>query len=381
MQLAHAWLAQHALNLHTLLTQSGIALTVMAALAFALGWLVAGRVLRPVRTITATARRISATSLHERLTLAGPDDEFKELAGTLNDLLARLETSFASQRHFVANASHELRTPLTLDRTLLQVALRNPGTTIQQWRTTGQELLESGIHQQRLLEALLTLASGEGGISNREPADLSESAAASLHATGPEAGRQRLRMEASLNPCARARRPRPDRAAGRQPHRQRRPPQHRGRHSPAHHRPAGRPRRHLSGQHRPGDPARRGHPAVPALRTPGHAPRQQRQRARARPVHHRRHRRRPRRHDHRARPARRRPAHPGQLPRPATGYHQDCRTIPAPKDVRPAHVKVDLPATPPPDACPASEYLFCVSSTHSHAEQWPEAHAVPTSSN
>ncbi len=66
MQLAHAWLAQHALNLHTLLTQSGIALTVMAALAFALGWLVAGRVLRPVRTITATARRISATSLHER---------------------------------------------------------------------------------------------------------------------------------------------------------------------------------------------------------------------------------------------------------------------------------------------------------------------------
>jgi HAMP domain-containing protein len=80
--------AQHGFDLHTLLTQSGIALAVMAALAFALGWLVAGRVLRPVRAITATARAISATSLHERLTVTGPDDEFSELAGTLNDLLA-----------------------------------------------------------------------------------------------------------------------------------------------------------------------------------------------------------------------------------------------------------------------------------------------------
>ena len=90
--------AQHAFDLHALLLQSGIALAVMAVLAFALGWLVAGRVLRPLRTITATARAISATSLHERLAVAGPDDEFKELAGTLNDLLARLEASFTAQR-------------------------------------------------------------------------------------------------------------------------------------------------------------------------------------------------------------------------------------------------------------------------------------------
>jgi signal transduction histidine kinase len=193
--------AQHALDLHTLLAQSGIALAVMAALAFALGWLVAGRVLRPVRTITATARRISATSLHERLALAGPADEFSELADTLNDLLARLEASFTAQRHFVANASHELRTPLTLDRTLLQVALRNPGTTNEQWRATSQELLESGIHQEHLLEALLTLASSETGITSREPADLSEAAAASLRAAGPEAGRRQLRVETALSPA------------------------------------------------------------------------------------------------------------------------------------------------------------------------------------
>jgi signal transduction histidine kinase len=201
LQLARAWVAQHGFDLHTLLTQSGIALAVMAALAFALGWLVAGRVLRPVRTITATARAISATSLHERLTVTGPDDEFSELAGTLNDLLARLEAAFTAQRHFVANASHELRTPLTLDRTLLQLALRNPATTTQQWRTTGQELLESGIHTEHILEALLTLASSETGVRSREPADLSQAAAASLHAIAPEAERQRLHVQVSLHPA------------------------------------------------------------------------------------------------------------------------------------------------------------------------------------
>jgi signal transduction histidine kinase len=201
LKLVYDWELQHRFDLHTLLTRSGIALAVMAALAFALGWLVAGRVLRPVRVITATARAISATSLHQRLALAGPDDEFSELAATLNDLLARLDASFTAQRRFVANASHELRTPLTLDRTLLQLALRNPSTTTGQWRTTGQELLESGIHQERILEALLTLATSEAGISNRQPADLSEAAAASLHATRPQAQRQHLHIQTSLNPA------------------------------------------------------------------------------------------------------------------------------------------------------------------------------------
>jgi signal transduction histidine kinase len=199
MQLARAWQLQHRFDLHTLLVQSSITLAVMAVLAFALGWLVAGRVLRPVRAITATARAISATSLHERLTVTGPDDEFSELAATLNDLLARLEASFTAQRHFVANASHELRTPLTLDRTLLQLALRDPGLTTEQWRATGHELLQSGVHQAHLLEALLTLATSETGITGRVPADLSEAAAASLHATRSEAGRRQVHVQTALD--------------------------------------------------------------------------------------------------------------------------------------------------------------------------------------
>ena len=94
-----------------------------------LGWVIAGRVLRPLRTITTAARDISATNLHRRLALGGPDDEFKELADTFDGLLARLEASFESQRQFVANASHELRTPLARLKTLVQVALADPNAT------------------------------------------------------------------------------------------------------------------------------------------------------------------------------------------------------------------------------------------------------------
>jgi signal transduction histidine kinase len=192
----------HSIDLHTLIIQSAFALAVMAALAVLLGWLVAGRVLRPLRAITATARRISATSLDERLATSGPDDEFTELAGTLNDLLARLEASFTAQRHFVASASHELRTPLTLDRTLLQVALRDPGATVEQWRSTGQEVLESGQQQERLLEALLTLATSEAGLARREPVDLAEVAATCLLAAGGQIKDQQLHATTSAHPAA-----------------------------------------------------------------------------------------------------------------------------------------------------------------------------------
>jgi signal transduction histidine kinase len=194
-------LRAHAFDLHALLVQSGIALAVMAVLAFGLGWLVAGRVLRPLRAITATARAISATSLHERLALAGPDDEFKELADTLDGLFARLEASFTAQRNFVASAAHELRTPLTLDKTLLQLALRNPRSTAEQWRATGTDLLESGQQQERILEALLTLATSEAGLGRHEPADLAKVTAACLASAAAEAGRRELRVETSLGPA------------------------------------------------------------------------------------------------------------------------------------------------------------------------------------
>ncbi len=118
---------QNAKDLHTqLFVYSWLALAIMAVLSVALGWLVAGRVLRPLRTITATARNISATNLHERLALDGPDDELKELGDTFDDLLARLEAFIQSQRQFVANASHELARRSPCNGRPVQLALSGP---------------------------------------------------------------------------------------------------------------------------------------------------------------------------------------------------------------------------------------------------------------
>ena len=175
-----AGLGQIALERQQLPIVSGIALAVIAVAAAAIGWLIAGRVLRPLRTITAAARRISASSLNERLALQGPDDELKELGDTLDNLFARLEASFDAQRRFAASASHELRTPLTRERTLLQVTLADPAATAATWQAVSRDLLASNAEQERLIEAMLTLASSEAGPG--EPQSLDLAAIATAHA-------------------------------------------------------------------------------------------------------------------------------------------------------------------------------------------------------
>jgi signal transduction histidine kinase len=152
-----------------------LALAVVASLG--LGWLLAGRLLRPLQAIVATARDISATNLSRRLRTSGRDDEFARLGQTLNDLFARLESSFESQRHFVANAAHELRTPLAAERTVLQVALRDPEASAASLRVACDEVLRLGQQQEKLIDALLTLAGSERGIARAEPFDLAEVAA------------------------------------------------------------------------------------------------------------------------------------------------------------------------------------------------------------
>jgi signal transduction histidine kinase len=197
------WLAKAiaATDLRQVLVQAPIALAIVTVIALVLGWVVAGRILRPLATITAAARRISASSLHERLGLHGPDDELKALGDTLDDLFARLEASFEAQRHFVASASHELRTPLTRERAMLQVALDDPGTTSETWRDTAQEVLASNAEQEELMEALLALASSEGGLGQREPVDLAAITAEVLLAARPETVRLGLDLEASTEPA------------------------------------------------------------------------------------------------------------------------------------------------------------------------------------
>jgi signal transduction histidine kinase len=188
-------------DLRQVLIQAPAALAIITALALALGWLVAGRVLRPLATITAAARRISASNLHQRLALLGPDDELKALGDTLDDLFDRLETAFEVQRHFVANASHELRTPLTRERTMLQVVLDDPGATAETWRNTALNVLASNAEQENLIEALLTLATSEGGLDRREPVDLAAITGEVLLARRPEASRRGLHVQAAIQPA------------------------------------------------------------------------------------------------------------------------------------------------------------------------------------
>ncbi|MEU2503332.1 HAMP domain-containing sensor histidine kinase [Streptomyces sp. NPDC007863] len=146
-----------------ILTGSAIALGVMTVASVGLGWFVAGRVLRPLRVMTAATRRITADNLHERLALAGPGDEVKDLADTIDDLLGRLEGSFDAQRRFVANASHELRTPLTTMRASLDVALAKPGPVPDTTLTLAARI-RGGLDQvDRLLEGFLVLARAQHG--------------------------------------------------------------------------------------------------------------------------------------------------------------------------------------------------------------------------
>jgi two-component system sensor histidine kinase VanS len=185
---------RHSHGLHEGLIQSGIALAIMVAVSLALGWLVAGRVLSPLRTITTTTRKISEQNLHERLGLSGPADELKDLADTIDGLLARLEAHVAEQQRFAANASHELRTPLALTQTLLEIARSDP-------KRGGDELVDR-LHAVNtraidLTEALLLLSRADQRSFAREPVDLSLIAEEATETLLPLAEKRGVSIETS----------------------------------------------------------------------------------------------------------------------------------------------------------------------------------------
>ena len=155
------------------LAQSGVALGFTTIGALLLGWLVAGRVLRPVQRITETARASSETDLHHRVGLEGPDDELKELADTLDSLLEALERAFSSQRAFSANVSHELRTPLAILRAEAEIKLADPDAT-QAERDFAQRILDSTEQGERTVDGLLALARSESGLLSRVEVDFAE---------------------------------------------------------------------------------------------------------------------------------------------------------------------------------------------------------------
>ncbi|MFI6705733.1 sensor histidine kinase [Nonomuraea sp. NPDC050478] len=180
----------------SLLAQGVIAVVVVACLATALGWVVAGRVLAPLHKVTATARRIAAApdadrGLRERIDLDGPIDEVKELADTFDAMVARLDRSFDGQRRFVANASHELRTPLTLNRALVELAMHRRSASADVKRL-GESLLEINVRHERLISGLLLLARAEHEVTDRSPVDLADVVAHVVAQTAPEAAQEKV---------------------------------------------------------------------------------------------------------------------------------------------------------------------------------------------
>jgi signal transduction histidine kinase len=187
-------------TLNDLLIWSLLALLAALVLAVALGWVLAGRALRPLHQVTETATRIADQSLHERIALTGPNDEIKELADTIDEMLERLDRSFDGQRRFVANASHELRTPLTVNRTLLEVAARDPGAS-DDLKQLAPRLLSINERSERLVEGLLALARSEQGIDERTAIDLAEAAAAAVEQHEDEALERGITVTTDVHPA------------------------------------------------------------------------------------------------------------------------------------------------------------------------------------
>jgi signal transduction histidine kinase len=181
---------------HKLLVASLIALGIMVAVSVLLGWIFAGRSLRPLRLITATARRISEDNLDERLDLDGPRDELKDLADTFDGLLERLEAAFAAQRRFVANASHELRTPLATMRAAVDVATAKPGPVPEPTVALASRLRAELDRTDELIEGLLILARAQHGeLPNRDIVAVEEVVADAVRTRSAEIDAAGLRFQ------------------------------------------------------------------------------------------------------------------------------------------------------------------------------------------
>jgi signal transduction histidine kinase len=186
-------------TLNSLLRQGALALAGVSIIGIWLVWLAAGRTLRPLQDITATARRVAERNLHERIGLTGPQDELRQLADTFDDMLARLDAAFGAQRRFVANASHELRTPLTINRTLIEVALSHPDASAE-LRRLGETLLKVNTRHEKLIEGLLVLAGSEQQLITREPVDLAAVTTRLVNAARPEAVAAGIDLELRVGP-------------------------------------------------------------------------------------------------------------------------------------------------------------------------------------
>ncbi len=174
LQIDQAQLLQNQVNERALDALRVYSLTALLGLFFvslAVGWLVSGRMLRPIGQITSTVRDIQASDLSRRIDLGGPDDELRRLADTFDGMLGRIDEAFEGQRQFIHEASHELRNPLAVIRTNLEVTLSDPDASAEELRRTAEVVERSTERMARLVDDLLVYAR-KGTLSlDRQPVD------------------------------------------------------------------------------------------------------------------------------------------------------------------------------------------------------------------
>jgi signal transduction histidine kinase len=186
--------------LRALLVDAGAALAVAALISSAVGLFVANRALRPVHQITARAHELSNTQGFGRIQLTGPEDELKELADTIDGLLAQIERGVEVERRFIANAAHELRTPLALERTLIEVALNRRDASVSALRDSLSRLLSANLRTSALLESLLSMSRAQAGALDDEAVDLTALVEESLAEVDDLFSRKELSLNARLEP-------------------------------------------------------------------------------------------------------------------------------------------------------------------------------------
>jgi signal transduction histidine kinase len=193
--------AQRASTLRHLVLYWVTALALLTLLSALIGWWLAGRALRPIDDITAAARRAASGDLTGRLALGGPDDELRRLATTFDEMLARLQATFESQRQFVANASHELRTPLAVIRTAIDVTMAKPTRGPEEIAAMASDIERAAVRSEALVDALLTLARSEQRAGARESVDLAVLAEDALDELTPAIRSAQLTVEHELEPA------------------------------------------------------------------------------------------------------------------------------------------------------------------------------------
>ena len=188
-----------------LLAKGLVALVAISVVGVAGAYVVAGRALRPLYRVTATAQRLGEATLDQRIRYSGADDEVSELAGTFDAMLDRLGESFEAQKRFVANASHELRTPLAVMRTEIDVTLADKQADVTEFRRMATVVRDASERANGLVDALLVLARSEAQAGRRlvrkVPTDLAVGARSALSAMAAEAERLGLDVSTSLEPA------------------------------------------------------------------------------------------------------------------------------------------------------------------------------------